>query len=572
MERIRALCNSESDISDEEDDTGVNSFANILKLQSEFAATKYTGSNDNNLSTSLDNEFPLTSKVILPDYRDINKPITSISLPLKAHRMLCGILDGTVLIYDFNSMYSNNLNPLKSIVPLESHAIQALEYNRSGTMFLTACGDSSCRIYDHNGDFLNATVRGDPYVRAAKSNLGHTHMILDLSWHANDPNKFWTSAMDGTIRLFDINSKPYGIDQYIPSITTMKCLDKRNINISSISVNSISTSNLGNCIAAGCSDGSIQVFSSNSGESFSETPSFIIREAHKQELGDKNICDIKFLDILTGDIYLMSRGTSDKSLALWDLRKPKYPVSKVANLPCETSDKTNICISPCKGYVITGTSEILSDSSKGNYKFDKRGDLYIFDVNELLSDSKIKVDPYMSFEHGISICSWPSEINQIILGLDNGQVHIYYDGNSGKSNKGALLFVNKYQHLKYDGTSNIKTEVYNATNLPLGFKETRSGEIKYVGISSRNSKVTGPQQESIKTFPYSKETSIEDDYDIVSALRSHRSINNLNMKDSLKNSNKRHLDYSDYQDGGNLLKKVSICPRCGLCMCKCIKY
>lgn len=60
------------------------------------------------------------------------------------------------------------------------------------------------------------------YVRDLANTRGHTHGLLDCQWHPFDKEKFLTASQDATVRVFDINAKPYGIDQALPHLHVLK--------------------------------------------------------------------------------------------------------------------------------------------------------------------------------------------------------------------------------------------------------------------------------------------------------------------------------------------------------------
>lgn len=70
------------------------------------------------------------------------------------------------------------------------------------------------------------------------------------------------SLQDGTVRLWDLNSKPVGLDQALPSILVMKTTNKRGVAISQdCAVHSLTFIDANN-IAGACADGSVQLWDS----------------------------------------------------------------------------------------------------------------------------------------------------------------------------------------------------------------------------------------------------------------------------------------------------------------------
>lgn len=44
---------------------------------------------------------------------------------------------------------------------------------------------------------------------------GHVAAILDGKWHPTDRRYFLTASLDGSLRFWDLESKPVGVDQHL---------------------------------------------------------------------------------------------------------------------------------------------------------------------------------------------------------------------------------------------------------------------------------------------------------------------------------------------------------------------
>ncbi|TRY49782.1 WD40-repeat-containing protein [Cryptosporidium tyzzeri] len=488
----------------DDDEDGINSLANIINLRKqmesvikntmiEYPVAQYVqfrkSENDSNQNIDENNKI---------------KPVTSISVSNKGNRMICGVINGEIEIYDFNNLYENDMNPNKVICPLENHSIKKVEFNENGNLFLAACGDSICRIFQSNGEFITGTVQGDPYVKSVKSNPGHTHMIVSCKWDPINYNRFFTCSIDNTIRLFDLNSDPFGVDGYIPSTFVMKCLDKRNLNISSIQANSLCISSLGEMVAASCTDGSIQIFS-RSGNLYSETPSIIIRDAHNfdKNANINSISDITFVKHNQDqDHYLASRGVIDQSIKIWDIRKANNPLKTIKNLPSDGNEHSKLILSKCGTSIVTSSTLIKdmtsSNSKNRNISNRTKSSLVSFQINSLIGSAENKIHKQLININNqlITTFEWSHEINQIFVALNNSSIITYYDDNleMNPSNNGILSVFGKKRKHQFQGFSNASLETYNIEELPDGFMETKSGEIKFVGSSSKKkSKLYAPK-------------------------------------------------------------------------------
>ncbi|KAH7647789.1 WD-repeat protein [Cryptosporidium ryanae] len=474
--------------SENDDFDGINSLANVLKLHE-----KCKSNSDKEI------EYPINSYIKFRDEESVGsaKHITCLSLPIKGQKMVCGTLNGEIEIYEFNNLFSNDLKPSRVMCPLEDHSIRSIKYNNNGSMIIAACGDSICRVFDGNGDFINGTVKGDPYVKAVKTNYGHTHTVLDCKWDTLDENQFITSSMDNTIRLFNLNSEPFGIDKYIPSHCVMKCLDKRKLNISSIQVNSINVSTSGEYVVSSCTDGSIQLFHRN-GNLFSDTPNIIIRDSHTSENNSVCISDVNFIKYKsTQDRYVVSRGIIDSCIKVWDIRKTNKPINTFLNIYSDGNcEYSKFIYSKCGKNILISTNKYEKRSDPSSIK----GSIVSISAESLVNlNDNVKQhysNALINTNSEIKSFEWSHNINQLIICLNNGNIIIYYDDTleDNPSNKGIITALKQKKRIKdEDGFHNAKIQTYNIEELPEGFRETKSGEIKYIGVASKKSRLYGPK-------------------------------------------------------------------------------
>jgi len=146
-------------------------------------------------------------------------------------RMVTGSMDGNIRYWDFNGMNSEDKSSFRSLEPVEGHMVQAVSFGTTGGSVLVVSSDSSARIYDREGTtkVLQSTVKGDMYVRDMQHTQGHTQMLTDGQWHPFRTEFFLTSSLDGTLRIWDMNARPVGMDQQLPSVHVLKTLDKRGV-------------------------------------------------------------------------------------------------------------------------------------------------------------------------------------------------------------------------------------------------------------------------------------------------------------------------------------------------------
>jgi WD40 repeat protein len=63
------------------------------------------------------------------------------------------------------------------------------------------------------------------YINDQLKTKGHTGQINDGQFHPLSANLFSTCSDDGTIRLWDINNRLFGIEQQMSQVNLMKCSD-----------------------------------------------------------------------------------------------------------------------------------------------------------------------------------------------------------------------------------------------------------------------------------------------------------------------------------------------------------
>jgi len=376
------------------------------------------------------------------------KQVRAVAVEPKGGRMVTGGLDCVLKYWDFAGMVGNTPRPFRQFVPVESHAINALSYSPPVGLLRCVAGTARARIFDREGGLkpILETAQGDPYVRTPENTHGHTHAMTTGIFNPTSPELFLTAGSDATVRLWDVNVKRVGMDQYLPHATCLKAVDSRGV-CAGISVSSAGYSGDASKIVAGCSDGSIQIFSGKSQRH--AKPEIIGRGAHGAEISHAEISD---LEIVTRSL--------DGTLKLWDLRKLKNaaPVRVWENLPT-SYQLTNF--QRISRQVLTGTS----DGRIVTIDLDKEG---------IVSSQKFATS-------GIIRTLYHPELNQLFLSCADGNLFFCFDRE--KSTNGALLFVDKSLKKKSnDGFSSSAQPIFNYEELISGgeYRETRTGRIRKV--------------------------------------------------------------------------------------------
>ena len=93
------------------------------------------------------------------------------------------------------------------------------------------------------------------FLRDLKNTVGHVGPLTSVCWHPTDPTRFLTSSIDGTIRIWDSGER-------FKSKTTIVVKSKERGGRTKVTKALWSTD--GKWIAAACTDGTINVWSTNS--------------------------------------------------------------------------------------------------------------------------------------------------------------------------------------------------------------------------------------------------------------------------------------------------------------------
>jgi WD40 repeat protein len=147
----------------------------------------------------------------------------------------------------------------------------------------------------------------------------------------------------------------------------------------------------------------------------------MVREAHD---GKEEFTSIVSFD----DSRRLATRNTDGTLKVWDIRMLNRPILHERGL-FNRFPGNKMCFSPDNRYLLLGTSTGEKADEKLSY-------LHFYDTTTLKKVKSLAVGA--SSIHGLC---WSPAINQIIVGLANGEAHIYFD--ERLSRMGALKAINK---------------------------------------------------------------------------------------------------------------------------------
>ncbi|XP_075944727.1 WD repeat-containing protein 70 [Anarhichas minor] len=374
----------------------------------------------------------------IPDTHEITlqhgtKTVSALALDPSGARLVTGGYDYDVRFWDFAGM-DQGVQAFRSLQPCECHQITSLQYSNTGDVILVVSGNAQAKVLDRDGFNVMECVKGDQYIVDMAKTKGHTAMLNSGCWHPKTKEEFMTCSNDGTVRTWDLSSEKKHKSVFKP----------RSFQGKKVVPTSCTYSRDGKLIAAGCQDGTIQIWDRN----LSVHTKFHCRQAHIP--GSDTSCISFSYDGRT----LASRG-GDDTLKMWDIRNFRKPVNVATGLS-NNFTMTDCCFSPDDKLLVTGTSV---KREQGN------GKLVFFDRTSFQKVYEIEVT-----NASVVRCLWHPKLNQIMVGTGNGLAKVYYD--PVKSHRGAKLCVVKSQRKERQAETLTQDYIITPHALPM-FREAR---------------------------------------------------------------------------------------------------
>ncbi|XP_029300432.1 WD repeat-containing protein 70 isoform X2 [Cottoperca gobio] len=374
----------------------------------------------------------------IPDTHEITlqhgtRTVSALALDPSGARLVTGGYDYDVRFWDFAGM-DQALQAFRSLQPCECHQITSLQYSNTGDVILVVSGNAQAKVLDRDGFNVMECVKGDQYIVDMAKTKGHTAMLNSGCWHPKIKEEFMTCSNDGTVRTWDLSSEKKHKSVFKP----------RSFQGKKVVPTCCTYSRDGKLIAAGCQDGTIQIWDRN----LSVHTKFHCRQAHIPGSDTSSIC------FSYDGVTLASRG-GDDTMKLWDIRNFKKPVNVATGLP-NNFTMTDCCFSPDDKLLVTGTS-MKKDQGNGKLVFFDRASFQRVYEIEVTNASVVR-------------CLWHPKLNQIMVGTGNGLAKVYYD--PVKSHRGAKLCVVKNQRKERQAETLTQDYIITPHALPM-FREAR---------------------------------------------------------------------------------------------------
>ncbi|MGH0163333.1 UNVERIFIED_CONTAM: hypothetical protein FKN15_048525 [Acipenser sinensis] len=197
----------------------------------------------------------------IPDTHEITlqhgtKTVSALGLDPSGARLVTGGFDYDVKFWDFAGMDSA-LQAFRCLQPCECHQIRSLQYSMTGDVILVVSGNSQAKILDRDGFQVIECVKGDQYIVDMANTkftwVGHTAMLNSGCWHPKIKEEFLTCSNDGTVRTWDVTNEKKHKNVFKP----------RSMQGKRVIPTCCTYSRDGKLIAAGCQDGTIQIWDRN---------------------------------------------------------------------------------------------------------------------------------------------------------------------------------------------------------------------------------------------------------------------------------------------------------------------
>lgn len=382
-------------------------------------------------------ELPISHEIELNHGK---KSVTAIALDPNGARLVSGSIDYEVKFWDFQGMDSS-LQSFRTITPCQSHSIKHLEFSSNGELILVVSGSCVAKLIDRDGYVKSETIKGDQYITDMKNTKGHVAMLNHGCWHPMERHLFTTCSNDGTCRLWDSNS----LKQHF------QLIKPRSLGGLRLQPNVCAFSQLGELLAVGCDDGSVQMWDTR--KSYVNT-AHMVRDAHQ-----KNNDMTSLMFSYNGTMF--ATRSMDNTMKLWDLRMVKQtrPFGRNQSAPMYTVDglfnrysQTDCSFSPNDRFILTSVScderQVKNNASEEEY-----GQLNFYSTATLQLEQQIVGTKSVSNIRAI----WHPKLNQIVTSGSNGSVKMFYDLNY--SIRGALLCSFRQKHKRTEMFTMVKPNI-----------------------------------------------------------------------------------------------------------------
>ncbi|KAJ1720563.1 hypothetical protein LPJ53_004819 [Coemansia erecta] len=379
--------------------------ADISSVKADAGATASTGNASGDVDS--DQRLPVNHHIVLSSGK---KVVSTLTWDAAGDTLCSGTHSGQMNLWDFKTM-DGSFQPTRTMHPYEEgqrQQIRIARFNHDGSSILIcSSADPRAKLLDSSGRVVREFKRGDMYLLDMRRTVGHVAPLTSVDWSPKDPERFISSAADSTVRVWNCEN---AAGQELVLVAKSD-VGKRRPVISSCAY-SVDGSMIG---MSQVDDGSLSLWAANAS---AKRPTHQLKNAHASG------SDISFV-FMPDARGILSRGSEDSMVKLWDIRKFNKPLAEVSGMHAAATE-SNLALSPDSRHVLVGLGRSPQGDGGG-------AGIAVLDTSDLQVRRRLDM-PFSS--DVVSVC-WHPHIDQIAASSSDGSIGVFYDKEGVRG--GALL-------------------------------------------------------------------------------------------------------------------------------------
>lgn len=358
--------------------------------------------------------------------------VSGLALDGAGARLHTGAQDGTVKLWDFNTM-DWTLHSFREESPLEGAAVHGLSSAHTGGHVLCWGALPKVRILDREGRPLAQTPAGDMYLVDAARSKGHAGPVRAARWLR--AGGIVSVATEGAVRVWDVEDARRTPMEAVPVMRQVTITKLRNARGSRAIAQALAALD-GSLVAVACDDRSVKVLDARSR---SGRPAQL---AANVTAPGGEFTALEAAPDAAGAPLLLARSTDD-SLRVLDRRRLDEPLATFGELPNSISETAAVFVGASGMHFATGTSA----SRRGGTA---AGRVVLFSRSTM---RQVAAKPVPQDAGSVVGMRWHERLNQIVYGCGDGSVRAMYDPQL--SSGGVLKCVVRERRRKVQGLVSV---------------------------------------------------------------------------------------------------------------------
>eukprot|EP00915_Cephaloidophora_sp_WS-2016_P003618 GHVH01004878.1.p1 GENE.GHVH01004878.1~~GHVH01004878.1.p1 ORF type:complete len:541 (+),score=71.00 GHVH01004878.1:26-1648(+) len=235
-------------------------------------------------------------------------------------RVMVGADTGEVRMFDMSTI-NKGLLPYQVVHSVDHQPITALSLSSCSSLLLVVGASKSMAVVNViTGRTMFETVKGDMYLKNPSHTYGHKHHVTAAAWHPFDSERFASSSLDGTIRLWNLSHKLHGIDEKLPQSAVFAMPDERGRSTgTTVTCTAVEWSpTTAKLLISASSGGDVGLWDERS-NGFRNRPEIFMTGCHDRLSGG-----VSSVHMMANETHFVTRGTQDdpeECIKIWDIRK-----------------------------------------------------------------------------------------------------------------------------------------------------------------------------------------------------------------------------------------------------------